>query len=210
MDKQCDQSPLGTNVSAEDASLSLPDIARRRSRPIVRALYGLTILAAIIAPYWLGRFAAAKHTQWLVTHVSMLEPRGVVLVSWAVTVIALSGLGLMIVEAHNWAWRVMFVLGLAAEQGIAGLCLLKTDFWYSTYVVYGEHAGLANAANLGIIAAGLAVAVYAVVFVGLLVTIRKDCKLNVLTRSWASMLLFYAIEVVALLIVMFGGLLTTV
>ena len=95
----------------------------------------------------------------------------------------------------------MFVVGLAAEQFIAGLSLLKLNFWYSTYVVYGDSARLPNAANLGIIAAGVGVAVYAVVWVGLLI---------VLTRSWASFILFFAIETAALLIVLFGGLLTAV
>jgi len=34
--------------------------------------------------------------------------------------------------------------------------------------------------------------------------------LNVLTRSWASFILFFAIEAIALLVVLFGGLLTAV
>lgn len=37
-------------------------------------------------------------------------------------------------------------------------------------------------ANLGIIAAGFGVAVYAVLWVGLLVCIKKESKLNVLTQ----------------------------
>ena len=53
-------------------------------------------------------------------------------------------------------------------------------------------------------------AVYAVVWVGLLILIKKDSPLNVLTRSWASFILFFAIETAALLIVLFGGLLTAV
>ena len=88
--------------------------------------------------------------------------------------------------------------------------MLKLNFWYSTYVVYGDSARLPNAANLGIIAAGVGVAVYAVVWVGLLILIKKDSPLNVLTRSWASFILFFAIETAALLIVLFGGLLTAV
>ena len=46
-------------------------------------------------------------------------------------------------------------------------------------------------------------------WVGLLVCIKKESKLNVLTRSWASFLLFFAIELVALAVVLFGGLLTS-
>lgn len=101
------------------------------------------------------------------------------------------------------------MIGLAAEQLIAGLRILKIDFWYATYVVYGESSALANAANLGIISVGIGVAVFAVLWVGLLVTIKKESLLNVLTRSWASFI-FFVIETIALLVVMFGGLLTLV
>ena len=131
-------------------------------------------------------------------------------VSWTVTLTTFTGLGLAVVESRNWLCRIVFVVGLAAEQFIAGLSLLKLNFWYSTYVVYGDSAQLPNAANLGIIAAGGCVAVYAVVWVGLLILIKKDSPLNVLTRSWASFILFFAIETAALLIVLFGGLLTAV
>ena len=88
--------------------------------------------------------------------------------------------------------------------------ILKIDFWYATYVVYGESSALANAANLGIISVGIGVAVFAVLWVGLLVTIKKESPLNVLTRSWASFIFFFVIETIALLVVMFGGLLTLV
>ena len=151
--------------------LSLADIERRQSHPVPWAVFIVAVLAAIIAPYWLGRSLA---------------------------------------ESRNWLCRIVFVVGLAAEQFIAGLSLLKLNFWYSTYVVYGDSAQLPNAANLGIIAAGVGVAVYAVVWVGLLILIKKDSPLNVLTRSWASFILFFAIETAALLIVLFGGLLTAV
>ena len=185
--------------------LSLADIERRQSHPVPWAVFIEAVLAAIIAPYWLGR-----HTQWLITHLNLFTPRGVAFVSWTVTLTTFTGLGLAVVESRNWLWRIVFVVGLAAEQFIAGLSLLKLNFWYSTYVVYGDSARLPNAANLGIIAAGVGVAVYAVVWVGLLILIKKDSPLNVLTRSWASFILFFAIETAALLIVLFGGLLTAV
>ncbi|KFI81777.1 the export of O-antigen and teichoic acid related membrane protein [Bifidobacterium pullorum] len=197
-------------ASIPTTDLSFADIERSRSHPVRWACYIIAVLAAIIAPYWLGRMIAVEHTAWLVGHLSAFEPRGVALVSWAVTVLALAGLGMIIVESHNWLGRIIFFLGLVAEQFIAGLCLLRFDFWYATYVVYGDDAAVPNAANLGIIAAGVAVAVYAVLFVGLLVMIRKDSPLNVLTRSWASFILFFAIEAIALLVVLFGGLLTAV
>ena len=90
------------------------------------------------------------------------------------------------------------------------MCLLSFNFWNATYVMYGDSSGLANAANLGIIAAGCGVAVYAVLWVGLLVCIKKESKFNALTRSWASFLLFFVIEGISLAVVLFGGLLNVV
>ena len=39
---------------------------------------------------------------------------------------------------------------------------------------------------------------------------QKESKFNVLTRSWASFLLFFVIEIIALAVVLFGGLLNVV
>lgn len=190
--------------------LSLADIERRRSHPVQWAIYAVAVLAAIIAPYWLGRALAVGSTAWLTDRLDVFTPQGAAFLSWTVTLIAVASLGLAVVDSGRWLWRIVFVIGLAAEQFVAGICLLKLDFWYSTYVVYGDSAAIANATNLGIIAAGFGVAVFAVIWVGLLVVIKKDSPLNVLTRSWASFILFFSVEVIALLVVMFGGLLTTV
>ncbi|WP_434735105.1 hypothetical protein [Bifidobacterium tibiigranuli] len=189
-------------ASIPESDLSLADIERSRSRPLQWSVYGVLVLIALIAPYWLGRTLAVNRTAWLVEHLSLLNVRGVAFVSWTVTLLAITGLGLMIVDVRKWLWGTVFVIGLAAEQFIAGLCLLRFNFWYSTYVVYGKSAGLANAANLGIIAAGFGLAVFAVLWVGLLVLVRKDSPLNVLTRSWASFIMFFVIELIALGIVL--------
>ncbi|RIY19121.1 teichoic acid transporter, partial [Gardnerella vaginalis] len=124
------------------------------------------------------------------------------------TVATATTLAMALIESKKWLWRFLFVIFLTIEQFISGLCLLRLSFWYSTYVVYGSAAGLANAANLGIISAGFGVAVYAVLFVGLLVIVPKTSRLNVLTCSWASFIMFYTIEVLAILVVIFGGFMT--
>lgn len=193
-----------------DSDLSLADIERSKSHPVQWAVFAILLLLAIIVPYGIGRDIAVHNTADLVAAVSALSVQGVTFVSWLVTVLMFTGLGMLIVDTRRWLWRVVFVIGVIAEQLIAGMCLLRFNFWYSTYVVYGSAAPLANAANLGIMTAGVAVAVYAVVFVGLLVVIRKDSPLNVLTHSWASFTMFFVIEVVALCITMFGGLLESV
>lgn len=197
-------------ASIPETELSLADIERGKSRPMQWVVYALAVLLAIVAPYWAGRVLAVRNTDRLVATLDLFTPQGMAFVSWTVTLLALATLGLAIVDSRRWLWRILFIVGLAAEQLIAGLSLLKFNFWYSTYVVYGDSSAVANAANLGIIAAGFGVAVFAVVWVGLLVIVKKDSPLNVLTRSWASFILFFLIELVALLVVMFGGLLTTV
>lgn len=196
-------------ASIEPSDLSLADIERRKSHPVRWILFMALVLLAMIAPYWWGRDIAVRDASWMVANLNFLDPKGVALISWTVTIVALTGLGLMVADAKKWLWGTIFVIGLAAEQFVAGMCLLSFSFWNATYVMYGEAAGLANAANLGIIAAGFGVAVYAVLWVGLLVCIKKESKLNVLTRSWASFLLFFAIELVALAVVLFGGLLAS-
>ena len=156
-------------ASIEPSDLSLADIERRKSHPVRWILFMALVLLAMIAPYWWGRDIAVRDASWMVANLNFLDPKGVALISWTVTIVALTGLGLMVADAKKWLWGGIFVIGLAAEQFVAGMCLLSFNFWNATYVMYGEAAGLANAANLGIIAAGFGVAVYAVLWVGLLV-----------------------------------------
>ena len=151
---------------------------------------------------------AVQHTAWVVKNFSVLSAQGVVFIAWVTTVVTATVLAMALIESGRWLWRFLFVVFLAIEQFISGLCLLRLSFWYSTYVVYGSASGLANAANLGIISAGFGVAVYAILFVGLLVMVPKKSRLNVLTCSWASLIMFYAIEVLAILVVIFGGFIT--
>ena len=149
-------------ASIEPSDLSLADIERRKSHPVRWILFMALVLLAMIAPYWWGRDIAVRDASWMVANLNFLDPKGVALISWTVTIVALTGLGLMVADAKKWLWGTIFVIGLAAEQFVAGMCLLSFNFWNATYVMYGEAAGLANAANLGIIAAGFGVAVYAV------------------------------------------------
>ena len=147
----------------------------------------------------------------MVANLSFLDPKGVALISWTVTIMADGrwvGDWLVGCEEMAW-WGTVFVVGLAAEQFVAGVCLLSFNFGRHLRDVR-RFLRLANAANLGIIAAGCGVAFYAVLWVGLLVCIKKESKFNVLTRSWASFLLFFAIEIIALAVVLFGGLLNVV
>lgn len=194
-------------ASIPETELSLADIERRRSRPVRWALFLAATLVAIIAPYWAGRVLAVRHTARVAAVLDRFTPQGGAFIGWIVTMVTIAFLFLAVVDSKRWIWRALLVLALAGEQFVAGISLLKFDFWYSTYVVYGDSAAVANAANLGVIAAGFGVAAFAVIWVGLLVVIRKESPLNVLTRSWASFILFFVIEAASLLVVLFGGLL---
>lgn len=197
-------------ASIPETELSLADIERNRSHPAQWVAVILAALVAIIAPYWAGRVMAVHHTAQVVARLDLFTPQGGAFVGWIVTMATVACLFLALVDTKRWIWRVLFLLALAGEQFVAGVSLLKLDFWYSTYVVYGESSAVANAANLGIIGAGFGVAAFAVIWVGLLVVIKTSSPLNVLTRSWASFILFFVIEAISLLVVLFGGLLTTV
>ncbi|OXN00115.1 hypothetical protein [Bifidobacterium vansinderenii] len=170
----------------------------------------VSLLVAIIVPYWVGRYMAMNGTQTVVDAISPIDPRGAALISWVVTSMTFMTLGMAVMETRKVIWRVLFILSLAVEQLIAGVCLLRFNFWYSTYVVYGNASPPINAANLGILASAIGLAVFAVLYVGLLVLIRKDSPLNVLTRSWSALAIFFVIELAALAVVMFGGLVTAV
>lgn len=191
-----------------ETELSIADFSRKHANPKRWWIYLGILLLAIVLPYWAGRTLAVQYTSWVVSHCAGLSAQGVVFISWVITVAAFTSLAMALIESSSWVWRFIFVVFLAFEQLIAGLCMLSMSFWYSTYVVYGPASGLANAANLGIISAGFAVAVFAVLFVGLLVIIPKKSRLNVLTRSWASFIMFYAVEVLAIIVVIFGGFMT--
>lgn len=191
-----------------ESELSIADISKRNSNPKRWVLYFAILLVAVVVPYWAGRTLAVQHTAWVVKNFSGLSAQGVVFIAWVTTVATATALAMALIESSRWLWRFLFVVFLTIEQFISGLCLLRLSFWYSTYVVYGPASGLANAANLGIISAGFGVAVYAILFVGLLVMVPKKSRLNVLTRSWASFIMFYAIEVLAILVVIFGGFIT--
>lgn len=193
-----------------ESDVSLADIERSRAHPVRWALGCILALAALVFPYWAGRTLAVQHTAQIVRRFANVDPRGIALVAWAVTLFAFVSLAMMIVDRRKIPWFISFVVFLCGEQFVSGVSLLKFDFWHSTYVMYGDSARIANAANLGIIAASLALAVFAVVWVGLLVVVKKDSPLSVLTHVWTSMLLWFVLEVVALLIVMFGGMLTIV
>ena len=132
-----------------DSEYSLAEIEQRRARPVRWVVFALAVLLAIVIPYGYGRSLAINHTQGVLHYVSVLDPRGIALIAWTVTVLTFMGIGMSIIESSSWFWRVVF-----------------------------------------------------------LVCVRKDSPWNTLTHSWSALSLFFIIELAAIAIVLFGGLIT--
>ena len=88
-------------ASIEPSDLSLADIERRKSHPVRWILFMALVLLAMIAPYWWGRDIAVRDASWMVANLNFLDPKGVALISWTVTIVALTGLGLMVADATD-------------------------------------------------------------------------------------------------------------
>ena len=188
-----------------ESDISLADIERKQSNPVKWTVSIVLVLAALIAPFWVGRSFAVHSTARVIEQLGHFTSYGIALVSCGVTTMIFVSLIMMIVDNRRMAWFGSFIVFLSLEQFIGGLSLFKLNFWSSTYVIYGSHAYVANAANLGVIASALALAVFAIVWVGLLVMIRKDSPLNVLTHVWVSFIMFLVFELAALAILFCGG-----
>ena len=189
---------------------SLAETERRRWNKTSWAVFIVALFVVIIVPYWGGRVLALNETESVISLIRPIDPHGMALISWTVTVVLSTSLAMALMESRKVYWRVLFLIAFAVEQLICGVGLLRLNFWNSTYVVYGDAAAPINASNIGVIGAAVGVAVFAVVYVGLLVCIRKDSPLNILTRSWSALTLFFVIEIIALLFVEFSGLSTLV
>lgn len=191
-------------------SISLADQKRRLSRPGSWVVSVVLALVAMIVPYWYGRDLAINHTDVLLKILSSYDPRGLALVSWMSVVATFAALGLAVAGWHRKISIAVAFLAFAFEQFLGGFSLLKGNFWYSTYVVFHDQAIYANAVNLGIIAAVAGFVAFAVIFVAILIFIKRTSPLNVLTRAGSALSCYLLLELIALFIVLFGGLITIV
>lgn len=185
---------------------SLAEAKKRHAHPVRWIIAIALILVAMIVPYWIGRNIAFYNTDQLVGVLRAIDPRGLAVISWLATVATGVGVGLLVAFKRSVGWKIFTLLAFSAVQFLSGFALLKADFWYSTFVVFQEDAIYPNAINLGIIAAAIGFCAFAVAYVAILIIIKKDSKLNVLTQGSSALALFLFIELVALGIVIFGGL----
>lgn len=187
-------------------AMSLAEQKRGRVKPATWIVLILLALVAMIVPYWFGRDLAMNRTDSLVAVLQLFDPRGLAIISWLSVVITFAALGGAVA---GWKRRLMGVVAFvtfAIEQFLGGFSLLKGDFWYSTYVVFHDDSIYANAVNLGILSATVGLMVFAILFVAVLVLIKRNSPLNILTRGASALSLFLITELIALIVVLFGGL----
>jgi hypothetical protein len=191
-------------------NISIAEQKRGAFRPWPWIITIVLALIAMLVPYWYGRDLAINHTEKLVKVLENVDPRGLALLAWITVVLTFSFVGLAVAGWHRRFSGVMALCAFGLEQFLGGFSLLKGDFWYSTYVVFHDHAIYANAVNLGIISAVVGFVAFAVVFVAILILIKRTSPLNVLTKAGPALSCYLVIELIALMVVLFGGIITTV
>ncbi len=186
-------------------SLSLAEERRRRTRPW-RIVWGIVaVLFAAIVPYWVGRRVAIWHTGQVMLVLRCMDPLGWALVGWTIVTVLFAVLGLALVVRRRGCLLALALALFALSQLVSGMSLLKSDFWYGTFAIYGKGSFYANAVNLGMIASASGLFVFSIVFVTLMVFARNGSKAKMLLRGWSAFAFFLICELAAICIVLFCG-----
>ncbi len=192
-------------------SLSLAESHHQASHP-VRVVVGIVLfLIAALAPYALGRWIAVSRTDELICVYALFDPRGLALIAWMDVTLAWISLTVAVISYRHrrsglWWTLVLFVI----EQFLAGIALLKWNFWSSTFVVFQSRAIYANAINFGILASVVAALAFGLLYIVLLLFVRPGSPADFLTSAPAALCEYLVLELAAILIVLFGGLLTMI
>ena len=189
--------------SAEKNGISVADVQRRRAHPVLIAVFTVLALGAITAPYGAGRFLALEHTAEVSWALAPYDARSMVFLAWAVT--TFMAFGMVFMDSRRVLWGFVALFLFSAQQFICGIALVKTGFWYGTRVVYGAYANYANSLNVGVFTSAAGLAVFVVVYLFILFTVKKTSSFNVLSRSWVSLISFSIIEVIVLFLAYLSG-----
>ncbi|MFD0704331.1 hypothetical protein ACFQY8_00995 [Alloscardovia venturai] len=194
-------------ATSTDKRISIADAQRaKKTKPWVIALVTLLGILVVTVPYGLGRNTALRYTGWTIWFLSHAQPQGWALVSWSVTVVAMLAFALAIIETAWSTWGIVAYVAFGVEQYLSGLALFKPNYWWGAKVIFGSSDIYANGISAGIMCSAIALGVFAAIYFVTLIFIKKSSPLNVLTRSWAAFILFFIVEIGALVVAMFGGL----
>ncbi|WP_418969651.1 hypothetical protein [Alloscardovia omnicolens] len=188
-------------ISIADAQRSV-----KRSNPWKYVFVTLAIVLVLTVPYGIGRHITFTRTSEAIGFLSRVQPVGWALISWSITVSTLCSLLIAVIESKWRTWGMLAYILFAAEQFLSGMSILTTKYWWGTKVIFGSSSVYANGINSGIICVIVALGVFLAVYITTLIFIKKTSPLNIFTRSWAALSLFFVIELAALFVAMFGGL----
>lgn len=190
--------------SSAQGGISIADVQRRRTHPVRTTIILLVALAVITIPFGVGRHFAFVHTKEVISFMTPITPSALVVLTWSITILCMLSLVQAVIESSWRLWGSIFLTFLALEQFISGVTLLGPQYWYGTAIVFGKDSVYPNACNAGILSAALCLGIFAAVYVLSLVLIKKDSKLNILTRSWSALFIFFIVEVIGLCGVIWG------
>ncbi|TCD53736.1 hypothetical protein EJ419_07150 [Alloscardovia theropitheci] len=194
-------------ATSTNEQISIADAQRsKKSSPWKYALVAALVLLVVTLPYGLGRHNAVYNTSWTIWFLSQIQPIGWAIISWITMVVTMLGLALATIESSWKTWGVVAYITFACEQYLSGLAMYRPDYWWGTKVIFGSYASYANGINAAITTSVWGLGVFVVMYVIALFFIPKDSKLNVFTRSWTAFVAFFIVQICALIVAMFGGL----
>ena len=193
----------GQNISPDP--ISLPEKANSRHTKLKVTATIILLLAVTIVPYWIGRRMAIMCTSDLVAFFRQVSPMGWALAGWLIVTAIFICLGGAVVFKKKVWWLLSALVLYCAVQFLSGSSLLKSNFWYATYVIYKRYSVFPNALNVGIITSVLGMFIFAVVFMVLLIFAKKSSRFSLLLKGWSACAFFLVCELVLIcLVVLFG------
>ena len=199
---------MGSEERGQEISpdpISLPEKANTKHTKLKVISTIVLLLVVTIIPYWIGRKMAIMHTSDLVVFFRQISPMGWALAGWLiVTAIFICLGGALVFKKKVW-WLLTALILYCAVQFLSGSSLLKSNFWYATYVVYKRYSLFPNALNVGMITAVLGMFIFAVVFMVLLIFAKKNSRFSLLLKGWSACAFFLVCELILIcLVVLFG------
>ena len=191
------------SISPDPISLPEKGSGKHRKLKVISTI--ILLLAATILPYWVGRRLAIMRTSVLIDIFRQIYPMGWAVVGWLiVTTIFICMGGALVFKKKLW-WLLSAFILYCIVQFLSGSSLLKSNFWYATYVVYKHYSLFPNALNVGIITGVLGMFIFAIVFMVLLIFAKKSSRFCLLLKGWSACAFFLVCELVLIcLVVLFG------
>lgn len=140
--------------------------------------YIIAVVAILVLPYWIGR-----NTALLYTSIPKISSTYYLFLGQFFALISLLNIILLIAVKNKKLAFILFVIDFSFVQFLCGFCFLKTNFYDSTQIVFGDRANLANAVSIGIISAIAAFIIYLLFELIAYIIISRQSKLIWITQT---------------------------